>query len=212
MTTDELLQLVRSQLRDHNVPYKWDDQTIVLYLNEAQEKVCRATLAFIQSNESLPLTAGVSTYDLPEYVQHVYRVHLDGSTGTLGASTDDWTPVDGQQGTPTRYTLDSDTHAIRFWPTPDADTTAVMRVAQFPTPLTIVDMEAQCELLGKYQLALVDWAAYRCFTHDDADGRSDGAAKLAKDRYEESVADHRQDLYRFRTGSALRVSGNRVRT
>lgn len=210
MTLDRLLKLARKTLRDRSKPYLWDDEDIVTYLNEAQEKVVRKTLAFVRDDEELQLSAGTALYDLPDYVQLVYRVRLDGITGELAASTDNWTPVDNLLAQPSRYTLDTATQSIRFWSTPDKDYTAIMRIARFPTELAVDNLDAECELPGKYQLALVDWAAYRCFTHDDADGNNADAAQRAKDRYEEAVRDHKEDLYRFRTGGATRASGHRI--
>lgn len=210
MTTFELLTLTRTLLRDTALPPKWTDEDIVMYLNEAQEKVCRTVMEFVVADYALPVYEGIDAYDIDEDIQLVYRVHLDGVAGTIQPSTDGHIPTTQDLGVPITYTLDSSSRSIRFWPVPREDYTAIMRVARLPAALTVDDIEARCELESRYQIPLADWAAYRCFTHDDADGRNDGAAKLAKDRYEEAVMDHKQDVYRFRTGSALRVCGNRV--
>lgn len=211
MKVEDLLDEVRSVLRDKAKPYLWSDDQIVRYLNEAQEKITRATFCFVKADELLDLDTGVDIYDLPSYVQYVYRVNIAGAYGSLGASTDNWTPTDSTPGLPQRFTLDTETQSIRFWPVPDTAYSATLRIARMPDPLSVSALEAEPAIPEKYQLSMVDWAAYRCFTHDDSDGRNDKAAENARARYIEAVDDHKQDLYRLKTGASQRVSGNRIK-
>lgn len=211
MTLNDLLDLTRSLLRDTSAPYLWSDDLLTTYLNEAQEKIARATYAFVREDEALAILSAVDTYDLPDYVLMVFRVQLDNEYPPLGASTDGWTPATTETGRPTRYATDSQAQQIRFWPIPDQAYSAILRIARMPTALTLDDPEVDCELQARYQLPLADWAAFRCFTHDDADGRNEQAAQRAKARFDEAVQDHKQDLYKLRVGSATRVGGNRIK-
>lgn len=211
MTNGELIDLTRVVLKDIPKPHKWSDETIVMYLNEAQEKVSRETLAFVNADTELYVTAGEDMYVLDGDIQMVYRVKLVGSTLQLQASTDSWTPDSDQAGTPSRYALDTASMSLRLYPIPDEDGVAVMRVARYPTGISIDSLDTICEVPVRHQVALPDWAAYRCFTHDDADGRNDKAAELAKARFDGAVREFKHALYRLRTGDARRVSGNRVR-
>ena len=129
----------------------------------------------------------------------------------LAPATENWTPDNTLSTMPTRYTLDRKTNSIRFYPVPDGAYTAILRVARLPAALTLDDLEAEPELDEAYQIGLMDWAEYRCFTHDDADGRNDMAAEKAQHRFDEMVSRAKHDLYRLRMGNQPRAHGNRVK-
>ena len=211
MTLDELLVHTRDLLRDREKPYLWNDEVVVGYLNEAQELVARRTHSFIPSRREVSLSAGESTYSLDEDVVFVYSAQIEGLAGRLQPATDGWTPTDTIQSTPTRYVLDTETGAIRFYATPDDVYTVLLRVARLPAILTTGNLGAMVELKRQYHLTLADWAAYRCFTHDDADGRNDGAAEKAEMRFHKAVNEHKRDTYRLQTGHTMRVAGQRVK-
>lgn len=210
MKTSELLDLLNTTLRDIRKPRKWSDEVKVRYLNEAQDKVSRALFISVRSDEPLSVEAYEDFYELDQDIHHVFRV-WGKDVGVLHASTDGWTPPSEQLGTPTRYTLDSASQTLRLWPIPEVATELTMKVSRAPKQLSENALDENCEIPEAFQLALVDWAAYRCFTHDDADGRNDGAAQLAKDRYGNALREYKQHTYRARTGSANRVGGNRIR-
>ena len=210
MKTSELLDLLNTALRDIRKPRKWSDDVKVRYLNEAQDKLSRALFVTIRSDEPLSVGAYEDFYELDENIHHVFRV-WGKDVGVLQPSTDGWTPPSEQLGTPARFVLDSATQTLRLWPIPTLDTELIMRVSRSPKALSENALDEDCEIPDQFQLALIDWAAYRCFTHDDADGRNDNAAQLAKDRYSAAVREYKQNLYRFRTGNANRVGGNRIR-
>lgn len=211
MTLDDLLAVTRSLLRDHASPPLWSDEIIVMYLNEAQERVARLTHSFVIVNRELEIDATDDIYPLDDDVIYVYSVRLDGYPGRLTGSTEGWTPESGNASRPTRYTTDVETQSIRFYSAPDKDYTAILRAAVLPKKLSVDDLDAEIELKTQHQLALPDWAAYRCYTHDDADGRNDMAAEKAKRRFEECLSEVKRDNYRLSTGHGQRANGLRVK-
>lgn len=213
MTLSELLRFTRyNKLRDRATPPLWSDETIVTYLDEAQDRFARATDSLVDDDIEIDLSSGESVYDLDREVVFVYSAYFVGyEYERLGPSTENWTPDTTMSTRPTRYTLDRKTNTIRFYPVPDGAYTAVLRVARLPETLSVDNLEATPELDESYQIALMDWAVYRCFTHDDADGRNDMAAEKALGRFNEMVSKAKHDLYRLRMGNQPRVHGNRVK-
>lgn len=209
MTLDELISTTRAILRDTALPYLWSDELVTMYLNEGQERVARLTHAFIPDRRELGLSAGEDMYALDADVIYVYSVQLDGYPDRLAPATDGWTPSDSTPSRPTRYTLDTESGYIRFYNVPDATYTALLRIARLPIAMS--DSTPACELMPKFQLALPDWAAYRCFTHDDADGRDDKAADRARLRFDDQISDIKYELYRLQAGFVPRVHGLRVK-
>lgn len=211
MTTDELIELTRTILVDFSTPKKWADELIVSRLNEAQKKTCRTLKAYIDDTVQVDLAADTDTYELDRRVFHVFNAHVEGSVLALSPTTKFFLPISSQVGVPTTYVTDSRARSIRLWPAPAEDGVLLLRAALFPMDMSADDGDIECGLDEEYQPCLPDWAAFRCFSDDDADGRSDGAAKLAKDRYDSAVRQYKRDLYQFRVGSATHVSGYRVR-
>jgi len=170
------------------------------------------TDTFVEENRALEITAGESVYPLDSDIVFVYAVQLAGYPGErLQPATEGWTPDDNVANRPTRYTLDRATQSIRFYQIPDQDYTANLRIARLPAPLSIDSLDATPELPEQNEQALMDWAAYRCFTHDDADGRNDMAAEKSLQRFNEHMNKLKRDNYRLRMGFQARAHGQRVK-
>ena len=212
MTGNELLDYTRKYvLRDTRTPPLFPDELVVAYLDEAQQRIVQRTHAFVESLRELSLSENETLYPLDDDIAYVYAVRLDGYYDYLTTSTDSWTPQDGIKTRPTRYTVDTETQTIRFYPIPDGAYTAILRVARLPAKLTLDNLDDDLELKDRYQLALADWAAHRCFMNDDVDGRNDGAAERALARFNMAVNEMKRDEYKLRTGHLMRVHGDRVK-
>jgi len=211
MIQSDLLTTIRTVLADVNEPYLWSDDALVLYANEGINNLCEELHLLVDTQEELALYAGEDTYELDAAIRFVYRVTLDGTPDPLGASVDCWTPSDSDPARPMRYTTDTESGAIRFWPQPDTNYTAVMRVARLPAPLMVNKVDAEIEIPIQYLPAVVDWVSYRCLIHQDIDGSNPKAAESALLRYERTLSRYRLRHSRFRLGSATRVGGNRIK-
>lgn len=211
MTSEELMAATRDVLRDNKKPPLYSDSTILRALNEAQDRFARLTHSFVESTRTLGLTAGEDLYLLDDDIVLVYSVSLEGYTGRLIRSTEAWLPDTAARGRPQWYTTDKDTQSIRFYQAPDLDYTAILRISRLPAALSLSDPCATCEVKARDQVALADWAAYRCLTQDDPDGRNDNAAALAKARFGEAINLAKAEGYRFNTGRSARARGNRIK-
>ncbi len=64
MTVDELLRFTRyNKLRDRAAPPLWPDDVVVVYLNEAQQRLATMTDSFVEENRELEIAAGASATD-----------------------------------------------------------------------------------------------------------------------------------------------------
>ncbi len=212
MKLEELLDYtVKDVLRDTRTPRLFPDRLVVNYLDEAQQRVAQKTHSFVEAYRELSLTAGEDVYPLDDDIAYVYAARLDGQRDNLITVTESWTPYDSGPSKPTRYMTDTETQSIRFYGVPDAAYTVILRVARLPETLSLDRLTADVEIKERYQLALADWAAFRCFSNDDVDGRDDGAAEKALARFNMVVGEFKFDEYRLRTGHLQRVHGNRVK-
>jgi hypothetical protein len=212
MTGNDILDHTRKYvLRDFSVPPLFPDSLVLSYLDEAQQRVATRVHTFVTSTREVSISAGEYLYDLDEDIVHVYSARLDGIVDPLTTSTESWTPNDTTVSRPSRYTTDTETQTLRVYPIPDAAYTLILRVARLPQTLTLDNLDDELEISPRYQLALADWAAYRCFSNDDVDGRNDGAAEKALARFNMAIGEYKRDEYRLRTGHLQRVHGNRVK-
>ncbi len=211
MTPDDLLSTTRRLLRDGVQGRIHDDNDILLYLNDGQQKLALLTHSFVSADRPLGLTTGEDLYALDDDIVQVYSCTLEGYYGRLLRSTEVWVPDATALATPRRYTSDKATQSLRFYPVPDQDYTALLRVARLPQSMTLDDPDQECEVRSHWQLALCDWAAYRCFSTDDADGRNDNAAKLAKARFDTAINTIKGVNYQAARGPSARARGNRIK-
>ena len=207
---DYLSHIRKFVLRDTRNPPMWPDEVVIPRLNEALQRMATRTHEFVTDAREIELTEGEAIYDLDPDIVFVNAVRLDGYLGRLAPSTEGWTSDDPSQSRPVRYTLDRNTKSIRFYPIPDTAYTAILNVARKPKELTEDDMGAEVEG-GSYLLSLADWVAYRCFSDPDADGFAPGSAALAKSRFDAATNENKRDIYRLKTGNAMRVHGQRVK-
>jgi len=211
MTLDDLLRVTRNLLRDGVQGRIHEDEDIVLYLNDAQNKLASRTHSFVSADNPLGLTDGIDLYPLDTEVLSVYSCTIEGFYGRLRRRTEAWIPDGLMKSRPVEFDTDKETQSIRFNPTPDQDYTALLRIARLPAALTLDDNNAECEVRPHWQLALCDWAAYRCFSTDDADGRNDNAANMAKTRFDTAINEIKRENYQAKTGPSSRARGNRIK-
>lgn len=211
MTLDDLLEATNDLLRDASSKALYSDDEKVRGLNEGQNLLATRLHEFVTASRQLNLEAGIDSYPLDEDIIMVYSVMLDGYYGRLTQSTECWTPEGLSLSRPSRYTTDRETQTIRFYQIPDQQYTAILRCARLPTPLSLDSSGVECEVRAHRQLALCDWAAYRCFSTDDADGRNDLAAKLALERFNRKVNEAKTENYQGAIGKSPRVRGDRIK-
>ena len=203
----------------------WTDETLVRYINDAQQRFARKTLSLRDASTpevvQVTLVTGVSVYVLHASVLAVVSARYNTDTVDLArvgrARIAQYQPNDPpwfdpnnvSQMTPGRPIAFSTDEAIDadqkgsvtmvVYPTPTAtenDLNINLRVARLPLTRFDVDaLDADCEIDDDYHLDMLEWAAYRALSNSDIDGHSDSAEKH-KDRFTDAVADVLKDVRR----------------
>lgn len=203
----------------------WSDETLVRYINDAQQQFARRTLALRDNSTpqvvEVALAAGIASYalhksvlavvsaaydtdttDLARAGHSVFRTYAKEDPAWLDPSTAaTWTP-----GRPRAYstdeTLDSDSKGsvtMVVYPTPTSTEEGKiihLRVARLPLRrFDIETMDAECELEEDYQLDMLEWAAFRALMNSDIDGHKT-EAKDHEARFMKATRDVRRDLMR----------------
>lgn len=203
MTRAEMLAELRELIDDTTSTHQfWSDTRLLAYLAEGQDKFCEDTGFFRdKSNFTIELETGVSTYDIPDRVIEVIDI-FDGNvklgkilTGTAEVVYPDWSEAVETTGRPRYWRTDNDTGMIELSPTPTADeneelyTLLVWRYSLYDlagygaTP----GVAAEPELRSQLQRACICWAAYKAFSHHDAESQDPVKAKEHLDDYREYV-------------------------
>lgn len=179
MRLDQLTAKARLRLGDQQQPYLFLDENIIDALNDADREACIRGRLVKRYDLEVSLSAGDPFGDYPgeawsitrtaingRRLDHVDRAMLDASEGPA------WESV---TGTP-RAVFEID-GKLRFYPTPDAEYTAVCE--GYCKPTKPMAKESDTPLADEvYHEALVSGAVAELYMNDDADGFS--AAKAAK--------------------------------
>lgn len=213
MTLEEFLEHTRKHvLRDLNTPPLWSEDVRVRYASEGLAKIAEKAHHLVDDSEyTVDLTAGESSYDLDSDVKFVYSAKLTGYLGYLATVTESTIPNHVTSSRPAGFSCDAATNTLHFYPTPDATYEAVLRVARLPAKLDVDNQDAEIELPDEWCLILADWVGYRCFSEDDADGRNDQAADRCQARFYQGLKDIKAAVYRKKTGNASQARGRRVK-
>lgn len=222
---DLLGELRRNVLRDASTAANgrdvddalWTDDSLLLYLRDAEEKFVTRTLCLRDSITpavtEITLVEGQSDYALDQRVIACMSALYDGRTqlaranyntryGADAAITPNSPRVEPQYaGTPRLFYTDKDTGYIGFSPTPSADAAGKvvrLQVSRLPlNPLTKTNLDAEPEIPSEWHLDLVEWGAWRALRNHDADIDGDPAnisivmarASSHKKRFEEAMAE-----------------------
>ena len=203
----------------------WSDETLVRYINDAQQRFCRKTLSLRDASTpevvQVCLATGISSYVLHESVLAVVSARYDTNTTdlhrvgrTLLAQLEPFDPpwfdpnnvATLTPGPPIAFstdeTLDVDVAGavtLVVYPTPSADEDKKnihLRVARLPLEqFDVSKLNAECELVEGYQLDMLEWAAFRALRNSDIDGHSSAASDHEK-RFNDAVNEVLKDVRR----------------
>lgn len=203
----------------------WSDETLVRYIDSAQNRWARRTLALRDASTAevveVTLQAGVSLYDLHSSILSVVSARYDVDTTDLArvghslvslAATHDplwFDPTAVGVLTPGRSrafatdeTVSVDTPGavtLQVWPAPSASEEGKiihLRVARKPlVQLTLDNVETELEIPEEYQLDALEWAAFLALRNSDVDGHSEAASKH-ETRFNGAVQEVLKDMRR----------------
>lgn len=215
MNLGELLQLLRGSILndrtdrvDGSSDYLWSDETLVVYINEAQRRFAVKGLVLRDSVTDevtkVTLVPGQSTYPLHESVIAVLSAKGAGQVADLNrvghtalgayrAPSDSWVDPAAVTALPAGATLayatdegvsDRDTDSLsqvilRVYPTPAEAAVLRLRVVRKPIEtLVATALSARPEIPEDHHIEMLDWAAYLALRIVDDDA---GSVKRAMD-------------------------------
>ena len=194
MTLEELIRRFRVDATDAMVPYLFQDEWIIDWLNDAQEEAAiRGRLLYEADNTAITriaASASVTGYalhpSLYELVEHRYRVGGDTRSETLLLTTreelsrtrPDWR--NDADGTP-RYLVQDDTR-ISLWPTPDKDGAVLLEGYRLPIKRMENDSDKP-EINPAHHRHLVQWALHQAFSLPDAETVDPVRAAMAEKEF-----------------------------
>jgi len=169
----DLVEHLRNHvLRDVPSPQLFEDDLLVMGLNDAHKRFARTTHCYVDTLETLNTVAGTRLYALPENTIFLREILCDGrylAPYTRRAKA----PV-GFSGRPLAYSTDTSQRNIRVYPQPDDVYTLELERAVTPETL---DIDAVIPLDDEWAYLLCLWAAYRALRNNDPDGSQTIAAK-----------------------------------
>jgi hypothetical protein len=167
----------------------WTDDTLLLYIRDAEEKFASRTLCLRDSRSTeatrLTLVEGQDDYPLDRRVVAVLTAQYDtqivlgragwatrfGSDAQLTPNTSYSEPQ--ESGAPRIFYTDRDAGYLGVYPIPsaaEAGKTIRLQVARLPlVPLTKNNLDAEPEIPHQWHLDLVEWAAWRALRNHDPD-------------------------------------------
>lgn len=222
MTRSDLLTELKAVIDEDTVISEWSQVTLLRYLAEGQDKFCEETGLFIDaSNYTITLATATATYTIPDRVIQVLDV-WDGSRKLLKLLEGEEFLPDGITGVPSMWRTDWQTGTVKVSPTPTATengtilTLRVWRYSRYDLAgLGAVPVgggtasPAEPELPSRFQRACVEWAAYKAFSHHDAETQEPIKAAEHEAAFWKYVSDGRSFMRRHHN-LETRVSPNPV--
>lgn len=178
MNKGQLRARLRVKLDDVAVPQLWDDDTLDLYINEAEREV--AFRARCLRDETTPavcqvaLVADQQRYVLDPRVFEVLHARINGQRYDLERNTSGSFRGYQNSGVACEYGIDREGATLVLTlntPTPAAnpDPTRIdMTVLRYPLN-GMVDDADPAEVANEYQIPMLDWAVYLAFDTPNSD-------------------------------------------
>lgn len=193
MTLEELITACRTDRLDDAVEtYQWSDAELTRFLNDAQDEACRRARLLKDSSTaeicSIAVTAGTALYPLDPRIIFVRRAKLALRSKPLGFASyldlDEQSPGwEDRTGTPEAVITDFETGKLRLYRSPIVnDTLNLLAVRTALEPMARNGDEP--EIAPRFHYSLIEWAAYRAFSKQDADTLDPKKAERALAEFE----------------------------
>jgi len=145
------------------VPYKYRDNSLELWANEAVVEANRRARLLIDSSETIGLASGVSEYKLPANSIFIRRAKI--STEELPLDTtsyrvldDDVAGWESHTGTPSDYFTDMNAGYFSVYPTPTSNLILNLTTIKEPVLGEIIPIPE------RYHYSLVYWLLFRAYS------------------------------------------------
>ncbi|HEY9471114.1 MAG TPA: hypothetical protein VIQ76_16025 [Propionibacteriaceae bacterium] len=203
MTPGELLALFRTESRDLQSPYLWEDSEIYGYMNAAQEMFCRFTDGINDSTTSatqLTVTTGTPTVDLDPSLRRIRQARLLSTNqfltilnpedvelgnfvyddyGIQRSSGIDLTAT----GTPRYLITGMDDTTARLSPIPIEDDTISMVVQRLPLVM-VEGASDDLEVAERHHRYLLWWMQHLAHLKQDAEAYDRARSQMFRDMFQ----------------------------
>lgn len=190
MTRAEMLAELRLVIDDTVANYGWSDTTLLGYLAEGQDKFCEETGFFVDNtNYTITLETGVKTYAIPARAIEIMEVwddtrrlqHFQQQDRGRLWSADCFTSTASTPGLPYGWQADEQTGTLTLDRAPTAAengrvlTLRLWRYSRYALDDNAVPVQggdptnAEPEIPGRFQRACIEWAAFKAYSHHDAE-------------------------------------------
>lgn len=209
----------RTDILDGDPDEIWSDTTIVRYLNEAQNRLCRRSWVLVDLGHAtagvIVLKTGVTTYPIHKSVLRIMSATPEDTQIPLGRSTDSRLqfsvaddpdffdvnlPYTQTPGRPVAFATDAATRLLRVDRAPSATENGLrllLKTVRLPScALSLEDTDAEPEVAEEYHLWLPMYAAGRCLTHPNVDSSAKREGRQFLADFEALVKEARQDRTR----------------
>lgn len=191
MNLEEIRSLYRTRAQDKYEPYFCDDETLTLYINEAQDEACRRGKLLLQSSGAMcqiAYAAGAEVVPLDRKIIQITRSHVDGCATTIvpvevmDANHPNW-QFDTVRDKPRVLISGMSTNALHLWPIPNLDGEVRLTVQRLPLKALMGDADKP-EIREEAHPALVEWVLYRVYGTQDADLYDPNKSEQALSKFE----------------------------
>lgn len=192
MNIQDLIQTFRKQVSDLEAPYLWDDEEVLLYLIDAQDKFVRAMGGISDYGST---RAGTTLTDIPLVVNqpmssfspYILRIRsaklltgnrnitiIDESQLKQYSDTKDYglqraeSLRDDDLGEVSLALIGLEDNKLRWYKVPDIADTARMHIYRLPYP-RITKQEDSLEIDEQHHIHLIPWMKYWAYSKEDAE-------------------------------------------
>ncbi|WP_043004871.1 DUF6682 family protein [Comamonas testosteroni] len=191
MTLEELIALYRFRAQDKEEPHLCDDDTVRLYLKEAQDEACRRGQLLLQSTGAMcqvQFQAGAELIQFDRRVLKVLRSYVDGCqvrvvpVDVMDLNHPNW-QFDSQRDKPRVLISGLTTDALHLWPIPNQSGEVRLSVQRLPMKPMVVDSDRP-EIREEAHPALVEWVIHRVYGTQDVDLYDPNKSETALRKFE----------------------------
>lgn len=206
MDTTELLNLFRTEIRDLEQPYLFQDEQVYAYINAAQVEFCRRTQGIEDGRTfKLNIVPGEEWYALNKRVLKLRKAYFTATGRPVEVINQERAEqqgvrFDGRPGPLKVLVAGIQKDSLRAWPLPNEAVEVTLDVFRLPKPVGEGD---QLEVDEQHHMALLHWVKHLAYSMHDADAfdRTKAAEHEAKFITYCERADAEQTRYRRQVGT-----------
>jgi hypothetical protein len=156
----------RDLLNDYIEPYRWSDEQLTRFANEAVTEACNR-IELIHKTRTVAVVAGTAQYTIDQYVQKIFYANLALATEPLtqvtAASLDIFSGYGwrNRTGAPRNYIREGRT--LTLFPKPVVNDTLTFKCTSIPDDTFDIDVDIE----AADQKGLIYWIAYKAFLFPD---------------------------------------------